>query len=82
MSSKPIAGRLRVSSEFTCSLCGGREAYCSHSQSAFERYILNVVMVRSVRCCDCDNLCYAFPVGLNGEGMGVNERVPLMTRTA
>ena len=82
MSGKLIARRLRVSSEFTCSRCGGRQAYCCQSQSAFERYILSLVMVRSVRCCDCDNLCYAFPVRVEGHVQGGYERTALVARTA
>lgn len=81
MTRKPIA-RLRVSSNFICSRCGGREAYCCHGQSAFERYVLNRVAVRAVRCCDCDSLCYAFPVQLEGQILGGNERTALVAQPA
>lgn len=82
MSKKPIAGRFRVSSEYICSRCGSHEAYCCRSQNAFERYILNIVMVRAVRCCDCDALCYAFPVRIDGHPLSANERVALVARAA
>ncbi len=62
MSNRPIALRLRASSEFTCSRCGGHEAYSCQGRRTFERYVLKAMMVRSLRCCDCDSLCYAFPI--------------------
>jgi transcription elongation factor Elf1 len=82
MSRKPIVRRLRVSSEFTCSRCGGREAYSCQEQSTFERYLLNAVMVRRIRCCDCDGLCYAFPVRLDGPVLAGTERTALVARAA
>jgi len=82
MSGKLIGRRLRASAEFTCSRCGSHEAYCCQGQSAFERYVLNMVMVRAVRCCDCDGLCYAFPVQLHGPILGGSRRTPLMARAA
>ncbi len=78
MSTNPIARRLRASSEFTCSRCGGHEAYSRQGQSAFERYVLNAVMVRPVRCCDCDALCYAFPMRLDGPTLRTTERTALV----
>lgn len=80
MSGKLIGRRLRASAEFTCSHCGGHEAYCCQGQSAFERYVLNRLMVRGVRCCDCDVLCYVFPVRLDGHILDGNQRTPLMAR--
>jgi hypothetical protein len=77
MLGKPIARRLRVDSKFTCSRCGGREAYTCQCTSAFERYVLNMVMVQPVRCCDCDALCYAFPVRPEGPILGGTERTAL-----
>jgi hypothetical protein len=82
MSGKPIARRLRVSSRFICSRCGGGEAYCCQAKSLFERYVLNIVMVRPIRCCDCDGLCYAFPMRLDGGIRGGAERTALVTRAA
>jgi hypothetical protein len=82
MSGKPVVQRLRVSSRFACSRCGGREAYCCQGQSAFQRYVLNMVMVRTVRCCDCDGLCYAFPVRVEGHIRNGNERTALVARAA
>jgi hypothetical protein len=77
MSSRPFARRLRASSEFTCSRCGGHEAYRGQEQNAFER-ILSTVMVRSVRCCDCDALCYAFPMPSQNPSHGRLERAVLV----
>jgi hypothetical protein len=62
MSSPALANRLRSASEFTCSRCGGREAYTCQSQRAFDRYLLTALAIQPARCCDCDALCYAFPV--------------------
>jgi hypothetical protein len=75
---KPIARRLRVDSKFTCSRCGGREAYGCGCKTSFERYVLNIVMVQPVRCCDCDALCYAFPVRLEGPILAGTERTALV----
>lgn len=77
MSGKSIARRLQVSSRFTCPRCGGREAYGCGCRTAFERYVLNMVMVQPVRCCDCDGLSYAFPMRLEGPILAGNERTAL-----
>jgi len=82
MTIKPISRRLRVSSRFICSRCGGTEAYCCRGRSLFERYMLNRIMVRPVRCCDCDGLCYAFPLRLAGNIRSGAERTALVTRAA
>ena len=60
--SKPDPRRLRSSSNFTCSRCGGHEAYNVKIKNAWERLLLQAVMVRPIQCCDCDALCVAFPV--------------------
>jgi hypothetical protein len=77
MSTKSNARRLRASSEFTCSHCGGHEAYTCHGQSTIEHYLLSALMVQSARCCDCDNLCYAFPVRLSSPILSGSERTAL-----
>jgi hypothetical protein len=82
MYDKRIARRLRVSHEFTCSRCGGHEAYNCRGQNAFERYVLNMVRVRPVRCCDCDSRYYAFPVHLEGPVLSGTERTQLVARAA
>jgi hypothetical protein len=78
MSSQPIARRLRTSSEFTCSHCGGHEAYRCQSSNALERLVLNTLMVQPSRCCDCDALCYAFPVRLSRPASNSFQRTPLL----
>jgi hypothetical protein len=76
----PIVRRLRRSPEFTCSRCGGHEAYFCRSQRVFDRYLLAMVMVRPVRCSDCDALCYTFPVRPDGPILNGTERTPLLSR--
>lgn len=74
--------RLRHSSQFTCSCCGGHEAYTTRGKTKFERYVLNMVMVQPVRCCDCDALCYAFPVKPAAPILAGTQRTPLFARPA
>jgi hypothetical protein len=75
MSNRRIARRLRASSEFTCSLCGGHEAYSCQGRRTFEHYVLNAMRVRPLRCCDCDGLCYAFPMRLDDPILRGIERI-------
>ncbi len=62
MASQAVARRLRASSEFSCSHCGGHEAYTCAGKGSFQSYLLNALAIQPARCCDCDALCYAFPV--------------------
>jgi hypothetical protein len=78
----PSTRRIRVSSKFVCSRCGGREAYCCEGRSPFERYVLNRVMVQPIRCCDCDRLCYAFPVRAEGHPESGTRRTALVPHAA
>jgi hypothetical protein len=74
MSSQAIAHRLRSSTEFTCSRCGSREAYPPQRGSGFERHLLKALLIQPIRCCDCDALCYAFPLRLDGPVMDGKRR--------
>jgi len=78
----PSTRRIRVSSKFVCSRCGSREAYCCEGRSPFERYVLNRVMVQPIRCCDCDRLCYAFPVRAEGHPESGTRRTALVSHAA
>ena len=82
MASHLIAHRVSPTAEFTCSLCGGHEAYTFQSQSAFVRYLLHPLMMQPARCCDCDTPCNAFPARVSAPvARGVQRTAPLSRST-
>jgi hypothetical protein len=81
MASQPIARRIQPASEFTCSRCGGHEAYVCPSQNLFLRYALRPLMVQPARCCDCDALCYAFPARLSAPVQHGVQRTALVSQS-
>ena len=48
----------RFFEEFHCRSCGGEEAYRSRPRSFFERYVLPMLLLQTVRCERCFHRSY------------------------
>ena len=48
----------RFFEEFHCRSCGGDEAYRSRPRGVFERYVLPMMMLQTVRCERCFHRAY------------------------
>ncbi len=46
--------------EFHCRGCGGREAYHSRARGVFEKHVLPLFFMQTVRCERCDQRLYVF----------------------
>jgi hypothetical protein len=64
----------RFFDEFYCGGCGGQEAYRSRPRGFFERYVLPLLLLQTVRCERCYHRTYAF------SAIETLERVPLQRK--
>ena len=59
MSPDVVPSWSRFFEEFHCRSCGGEEAYRSRARGVFERYVLPMMMLQTVRCERCFHRTYA-----------------------
>ncbi len=77
MSIDEMKRQIRVRPAFVCAHCGGREGYYGERQGLLERYVLPLMLIQPMRCCDCGKRSHWLPVGLIAQVVSGADQAPL-----